>query len=200
MELLSVMEGRRSIRKYKKDRPVGDQEIGELLEAFRWAPSEGNLQPWLVIIVKDDGIINELSRAAYDQGWVSTAPVVFVICIDLKKTMNSFGERGMNLYSIQSTAAAIQNMLLMAHYKGLGACWVSAFEEDKAYRILDLPEWVRPVALITVGYPAENPKVPLRLDVTDFTFEDKFGTESRVRWKGIGSIINVAKRDGFEGI
>ena len=200
MELLRVMEERRSVRKYKKDKPVSDEEIGELLEAFRWAPSEGNLQPWLVIAVKDSRIIKELSLAAYDQGWISGAPLVFVVCTDLKKTMNSFGERGMNLYSIQSTAAATQNMLLMAHYKELGTCWISAFEEDKIYRILDLPEWVRPVAIITVGYPDEKPKVPLRLDVTDFTFEDKFGTESRVRWKGIGSIFKSLKKDEFEGL
>ncbi len=197
MDVLRIIEERRSIRKYTKD-TVSDDDIGSLLEAFRWGPSEGNIQPWFVIITRDGKLIDNIASACFNQGWIGSAPVVFVICVNEKKSAASFGEKGLSLYSIQSTAAAIQNMLLLAQEKGLGSCWISAFEEERLYTLMDLPEWVRPVAIITMGHPDERPDVPLRLDVTDFTYEDRFGKESRAKWKGMFNFLKSLRKEKEE--
>lgn len=194
MDVMRAIEGRRSIRQYRNE-GLDDEAIGALLDAFRWAPSEGNIQPWDLIVVKEANIIKELAGACYDQPWVAGAPVVFVICINTNKTKSSYGQRGLALYSIQSSAAAIQNLLLAAQSLGIGTCWIGAFEEDKVLRTLDLPSWDRPVALVTAGYPDEHPQPPPRLDITAFTYEDRFGKEPRVKWKGIANILKRFARD-----
>lgn len=56
------------------------------------------------------------------------------------------------MYCIQDTSAAVENTLLKAVDPGLGACWVGAFDEDEVSRLCRLPTWLRPIALVTVGY------------------------------------------------
>lgn len=64
---------------------------------------------------------------------------------------------------IQDTAASVQNLLLVAHELGLGACWVGAFKEEKVREILNLPDNLIPVAIVPVGYPVLTPKAPERV-------------------------------------
>jgi nitroreductase len=78
-----AIEQRRSIRKFKPD-PVPDEYLTELLEAARFAPSGCNAQPWRFKIVKDAETKLMLAKAAYDQSFISKAPVVFVCCADIK--------------------------------------------------------------------------------------------------------------------
>ena len=66
--------------------------------------------------------------------------------------------RGKTLYCLQDTAAAIQNIHLAAYSLGLGTCWVGAFKEEEARQVLKIPQGIRPVAIIPVGYPAESPQ------------------------------------------
>ncbi len=87
-------------------------------------------------------------------------------CADLR-IASRYGERGKELYCIQDTAFSVQNMLLAAHDQGLGTCWVGAFKEELVKEILSLPDYLRPVVLIPVGYPAKIPKAPDRLAKAD---------------------------------
>ena len=91
--------------------------------------------------------------AALDQKFIEEAPVVIVVCANETRSSRRYGSRGVALYCLQDTAAAIQNMLLTACALDLGTCWVGAFREEDARRILNIPEGVRPVALIPVGHP-----------------------------------------------
>ncbi len=156
MELMDVVKGRRSIRRYA-DKMVEDWKIKELLEAARWAPSAGNTQTWRFYVVKNEKMKKELSFAALNQKHVADAPVLIVVGFDIDGMYSYYGERGVHLYGIQDTAAAIQNLLLRAYDLGLGTCWVGAFNESEVSEILKLPNNIRPVAIITVGYPAERP-------------------------------------------
>jgi nitroreductase len=52
MDILEAIKGRRSIRKYKKD-PLYEEQVTQILEAGRWAPSRGNSQPWKFIVLKN---------------------------------------------------------------------------------------------------------------------------------------------------
>lgn len=162
VDLLEVIKSRRSIRRFHSDRPIADALLKELLDAMRWAPSAGNVQPWRVHVIKKAETRLQLKRAALGQGFIAQAPVALVITVHLPEAGRNYGARGQSLYCYQDTAASIQNLLLLAHYRGLGTCWVGAFNEMEVVRIIGLPKNQRPVAIIPVGYPAIAPKAPSR--------------------------------------
>jgi nitroreductase len=78
-----AIEQRRSIRKFKSD-PVPEEYVTALLEAARLAPSGCNAQPWRFRIVKDKETKVQLAKAAYEQSFISEAPVILVCCADIK--------------------------------------------------------------------------------------------------------------------
>jgi nitroreductase len=80
---------------------------------------------------------------------------VIVVCANEILSSQGYGLRGKTLFCLQDTAAAIENMLLTAYSLGLGTCWIGAFEEIEVREALRIPEGVRPVALVPVGYPAK---------------------------------------------
>lgn len=176
MEVFESILSRQSVRTYDK-KDVPNELIGQMLEAAVHAPSAGNIQPWEFIVVKDKNTKKELALAALRQRFVEEAPVVIVVCVNLEKSADRYGDRGKNLYCIQDTAAAIENMLLVATSLGLGTCWVGAFEESKVKSLLNIPERLRPIALITVGFPIpyEKPRRTIRIPFESVTYSEKYG-------------------------
>lgn len=173
MELKEAILGRRSIRKFK-DAKVDKELIIKILDAAKWAPSAGNLQPWEVIIVENDHTKKLIAEAALGQYWLTKAPIVLIVCANLDRTGWYYGERGRTLYAIQDTAAFIQNILLLVHDHGLGACWVGAFDEEIVREILEIPRNCRPVAIIPIGIPDEKPSPPSRRPLEMFVHHEKF--------------------------
>jgi nitroreductase len=156
MDVLEAIKGRRSVRAYK-NRDVSAETVKKLIEAAVWAPSAGNIQPWEFVIVRNSQTKELLARAALNQSFIHEAPVVVVACANETRSFQGYGLRGKTLYCIQDTSASVQNMLLTAYSFGLGTCWVGAFKEEEVTRILQIPEGARPVAIVTIGYPAESP-------------------------------------------
>ncbi|MFB6089409.1 MAG: nitroreductase family protein [Candidatus Aenigmatarchaeota archaeon] len=193
MDLFDSIKKRRSVRKFK-DREVEKEKLGLLLDSCKWAPSAGNRQPWEVYIVKDEKKKELLAKSAWGQDWIVDAPVIIVMGINKDLAESHYGERGEKLYAHQSTAAAIQNMLLTATSLDLGSCWVGAFEEKEVSEVLECPNKVRPVAMIPLGYPAENPKPPLRHEIGDFVHVDKHGGTNEWNWKGIKHYLDKLKK------
>lgn len=173
MYVFDAIMNRRSVIKFQ-DKPVEDKLIGLILYMATQAPSAGNSQDWIFIVVKDEVKRKELSAAALHQRFVAEAPVDIVVCADLQKISLRYGERGEKLYAYQDTAAAIQNILLSAHALDLGSCWVGSFDEDKVRTDLMLPEFFRPVAIIPIGYPAEKPEAPERIPFENLTYLNYF--------------------------
>ena len=173
MDLFEAIKGRRSIRAYTDDN-VSDEMIRVLMDSARWAPSAGNIQPWEFVIVRSAKTRNSLSAAALDQTFIERAPVVIVVCVNENRSSWRYSSRGVNLYCLQDTAAAIQNMLLAAFALELGACWIGAFREEIVKRILNAPSGVRPVAIIPVGYPAEKPRIPRRRRISEIVHYESF--------------------------
>lgn len=153
MEFWEVINNRYSLREFDEGRDVTPQQVERILEAAIRAPSAGNMQPWFFYIVRDQEKKEALARAALDQQFVATAPVVIVVCADPGRSATRYGERGARLYCLQDTAAATENILLAAVALGLGGCWVGAFHEEAAARALDIPPHLRPVAIVPLGYP-----------------------------------------------
>jgi nitroreductase len=168
MNLLDIIKNRRSVREFK-DQDIPESAIDVLIEAIRWAPSAGNLQSRKFFFVLNEALRNKLARTGLRQDYVSfiaKAPLVVVGCADLR-IATRYKERGTDLYAIQDTAISVQNLLLAAQDLGLGTCWVGAFKEDEVKKVLDLPDYLRPVVLVPVGYPAQTPKAPARLPKDD---------------------------------
>jgi nitroreductase len=161
MTILDAVRERRSIRKFKPD-PIPEDVVEKLKEALIWAPSAGNLQARKFYFIFDDKIKERLASAALNQRFIAKAPLSIVACTDSNIRIH-YGERGVSLYTIQDVAASIMGMMLVAHEEGLGSVWVGAFHEQEVSRILNLPDNLRPVAIIPVGYPSAIPRAPERI-------------------------------------
>ncbi|MGE5571794.1 MAG: nitroreductase family protein [Bacteroidota bacterium] len=155
-DLVEAIEQRRSVREFKPD-PVPDATISRIVGLGLMAPTAGNVQPWRFWVVKRAEIKAALARAAFGQKFVEEAAVVVVVAAEPDRSAAQYGKRGSELYCVQDTAAAVENILLSVVAYGLGACWVGAFDEDTARRALGMPEDVRPVAMVPIGYPKRDP-------------------------------------------
>lgn len=155
MDVMKAVKERRSIRHFlKKDIP--DEIIDKLIDALIWAPSAGNLQSRKFYFVKNTELKESLAAAAFGQNFIAEAPLTIVACTD-NKISKRYGDRGTHLYSIQDVSVSIMNMMLVAHEAGLGTVWVGAFNEWEVFEILQMPDNLRPVAIVPVGYPARIP-------------------------------------------
>jgi len=175
MDVFEAIKGRRSIRAFLQ-KPVSGTLVKKVLESATYAPSAGNIQPWEFIIVRERRIKERLAEAALSQYFIAEAPVVIVVCANKNLSARGYGLRGSTLYCIQDTAAATQNILLSVHALGLGACWVGAFREDAVKTVLNIPEGVRPVAIIPIGWPAEKPGMPRKKPLSSVVHYETYGS------------------------
>lgn len=158
MDFSEVLRNRRSVRRYET-RPVPRENVSRLIEAAEAAPSAGNLRARKYVVITRKEIAKALAVAAYGQSQVEGAPLLIVVCADVDRSSSRYGDRG-SLFAIQDADAAVMCLLLAAHDTGLGACWIGAFDDQIVREILSLEEHVLPVAIISVGWPAESPRAP----------------------------------------
>jgi len=152
MNVLEAIRSRRSIRVFE-DRPVEEEKLMRVLEAGRLAPSARNMQERKFVVVRDRTTRRRLMEAAMRQSFVAKAPVVIAACGTIVDHVMACGQPS---YPID-VAIAVDHMTLQAVEEGLGTCWVCAFSEEEVKSILGIPEGVRVVALLALGYPAEGP-------------------------------------------
>ncbi|MGD2249233.1 MAG: nitroreductase family protein [Candidatus Methanofastidiosia archaeon] len=178
IDLFEAINQRKCIRSYTTEK-VTDEEINTLLKAAIRAPSGGNRQTWRFVIVRNPETIEILYKAAsystQHQTFVKKAPVSIVVCADLNPYKRlPYKDKGENLFVIQDTAAAIQNLLLAAHALGLGACWVGLFDEELIKEPLKIPKDVKPVAIIPLGHTKSKAKPTPRKPLEDVVFFETF--------------------------
>jgi nitroreductase len=130
-----------------------------MLQRPRPLPGTSRARKYVIITRKRDG--QSLAMAAYGQSQIETAPLIIVVCADVDCSSSRYGDRG-SLYAIQDADAATMCLLLAAHDMGLGACWNGAFDDQIVREALGLEEHVLPVAIISLGWPAESPNAPPR--------------------------------------
>ena len=152
MDVMEAIKRRFSVRNYQ-DRPVEEKKLKNILEAARLAPSASNRQEWRFIVVRNKDRRQRLMKAARNQTFVGEAPVVIACCAETDNHVMSCGQL---CYPID-LAIAIEHMVLKAVEEGLGTCWVGAFYEEQARVILDIPQDIRVVELLTLGYPVDPP-------------------------------------------
>jgi nitroreductase len=161
MGILDIIKNRRSVREFN-EQEIPESAIDALIESIRWAPSAGNLQSRKFYFVFNKDIKKMIVKAALNQHFIAEAPLAIIACTD-NGIASRYGERGVTLYCIQDVAASVMGMMLTAHELGLGSVWVGAFNEPDVAEILDLPDNLRPIAIIPIGYPAKIPKAPSRV-------------------------------------
>jgi len=180
MEIIQAIRGRRSMRKYTPD-PVSDEDLSEVLEAARWAPSWANTQCWEFIIVKNPETKKKLSATLPPgnpaSSSLSEAPVVIVACAQLGKAGFYKGMPGTDKgdWYMFDVALAMQNLTLAAYAKGLGTVHVGFFDARKVAQILAVPEGTVVVEMTPLGYPAGEAKVTPRKELHDFVSYEQFG-------------------------
>jgi nitroreductase len=165
MEFQDVICNRHSVRSFLST-PIPQPTIDEILLSANRAPSAGNLQARDFIIVKDQTIKEHLCVAALNQQFLKEAPVVIVVCANLKR-IASYGTRGKELYCIQDASAAVEHILLSVVDNDLDACWVGAFDELAIGHILQVPSYIRPIALIPIGFSKNTTPPTTRRDIKE---------------------------------
>jgi len=162
-DFFGFLTSRTSVREYESE-PLTADEIDYILSCASTAPSAGNLEAWDVVVVSDEDGRLELADASFAQAHVEKAAVIFVVCANYVRSMSRYGERGI-LYAVEDATIACTYMMLAAHAKNLQSCWTGAFDEEEVREILQLPQHVRPIALLTVGtgHPSGNlaPRMPI---------------------------------------
>lgn len=148
---MDVVRKRKSVRTYA-DTPIPDETIREILEAARLAPSAKNLQEWKFIVVKDERTKRALVDVAKGQRFVGEAAAVIAgVATYTAYTMTN----GVPACHVD-LAIAMEHIALAAAEKGIGTCWIGAFYQDGARKLLGVPDDCLVIALMTLGYPREE--------------------------------------------
>ncbi len=151
MAILNQIKQRYSVRSYH-DRPVEPEKLKTVLDAARLAPSARNMQDWRFVVVQDAAIRERLMVAANNQPFVGKAPVVIACCTTQPDYVMRCGQHSAPI----DVAIAMDHMTLQAVEEGLGTCWIGSFYEDQVKTILGIPDNVRVIELLTLGYPADR--------------------------------------------
>lgn len=170
-KLIETIKKRRSIRRYK-DNPVPREMIEACVEAARYAPSASNTQGWRFFVVegelKDRLVKDAMGGIVVPNKWALTAPVVVVLAMKLSIVTDRIGAKMKDIdYHLVDAGIAGEHFVLQAAELGLGTCWIGWFNKKAVRRLLDIPAgWDIP-ALITLGFPAEEPKPKERRRLDD---------------------------------
>lgn len=171
----------------------------QVLDSGRWAPSPDNKQPWRMVLisntevrrdlidvmkrylqnyVQSEGSLEEAQNIEESLRMLSSAPLLMVVCMT-KDIFSDLSGRWLveHVMGVQSVAAAIQNILLVAHEVGLGGCWSSTalLFPTAVRKALDIPQSLEPQAIVALGYPDEAPQPPVRKSFDDVVFLNRWG-------------------------
>lgn len=155
MDAIECILSRTSIRSFS-DRAVEEDLLRKLLEAGMAAPSAVNMQPWMFVVLHKRELLDTLADKLPYAKMLKQAPVAIVVCGDLRKTLDQ-RERE---YWVEDCSAAAENILLAAHALGLGAVWTAVHPVtsriDVVQNSLNMPEYLIPLNVMPLGYPAES--------------------------------------------
>ncbi|SKA02681.1 nitroreductase family protein [Selenihalanaerobacter shriftii] len=198
MEVKEAIQKRRSIRSFNQDK-VSKEDIDQILEAGRLAPSGTNLQPWRFVVVESEEMRDRLKDCTLD--FVAEAPVVIACCVDKNSIKNrkrrivelhkAGAFKGTELEKIDTSkykgkkmdeveiknylylncTIAIEHMILQATELGLGSCWIMMFNKTKTRELLELDNNLELVSLIPIGYYDENPAPRPRLSLDEIVVD-----------------------------
>jgi nitroreductase len=203
MNLYDLMMRRRSVRVFE-DQDIPESIIEQLLDVANHAPSGGNIQPLSIILVGSLEGRKKLAELAGGQPWVKNAPLSMIFCLDfyrIKKwaemCQTDFrGEKALNhfLIAYADLMVAAQNVVILAENFGLGSVYIGSIQHeiDETRKFFEIPEYVLPMMVLSIGYPKSIPQTIPKLkkevivhqekyrkpqdDEVRRAFDDKYGT------------------------
>jgi nitroreductase len=149
MSLVDLILSRRSIRRYK-NKDIAEGVLKQILETGRQAPSAANRQPIRFVVVNDRDVLKNLCDNLITR-FVKYAPLAIVGCANVKSLLTG-------KWAVVDATIAMENMVIAAWALGIGSCWIGACNEKKVKELLKIPDKWKVVAVLTFGYPAEQPK------------------------------------------
>lgn len=191
-DFIDFCQHRRSIRSFKPA-DVSQDILIDVLIAGSFAPSIGDLQPWEFVLVRSRDTKESLIELCSQNEWMHNVPVLVGVVANYERTRTYHGPEADALCR-DSCAAAIQNVLLAAHQRGLGACWVSQFDSSAAGEVLGVSEGHEVIALLALGY-SDDPHL-LEKDINplrEFVFFESYGnrkTDEEIRLRDFGEVAH----------
>ncbi len=150
MDFLSLAKERYSCRKFKADK-IKKEKLDLILEAGRVAPTAANFQPQRILVLESDDSIAKIKACT---PYHFNAPLTLLICFD---SITCWKHRHSGKSGGDVDASIITtHMMLEAASIGIGSTWVAAFDHEKARELFSLPDYLTPVALLPLGYPADD--------------------------------------------
>lgn len=180
---IALNNARQSCRDYDNSRTIDPELIRSCLRAAATAPSACNKQPARFIVVSDP----ELRAAICAHGllpgismsWLRNAPVITVLCSTASSPVHWFAPFFSGVpYDILDAGIAGEHFVLAAAAQGLGTCWIGWFNPKRVRKILSIPKTVRPIALISLGYPMSVRENTPKKNEQEISFENKWGLKS----------------------
>lgn len=156
MDYFELIAKRHSVRAYR-DTPVEKEKLDAVLEAARLAPTAANRQPVRIFVAKTNG--NPALSKIYRPAWFTSAP--YVVCVATSRAKAWTRSDG-HSYADVDAAIVMDHLILAATARGLGTCWVGAFDPQAAREVLNIPEEYEPLVCTPLGYPADGAFQKLR--------------------------------------
>lgn len=208
--LLNTFLKRRSIRRFSS-KPVKETDVKKIVEIGQRAPTACNLQTYSVVWVKDAKLREKVLDACGVYGSIRDAPVVFVICADVRrlgKVLDSLGydhclKHGcgysIKLMSIMDASFVAGNMTLAVESFGLGSVFVgTALANDRVIKTLKLPKGVLPLTLLCIGYPDEKPPIRPRWSLSSVLHIDHYQNPNKQEMKTfLTHMDNELQKEGY---
>ena len=166
--ILQSLYDRKSVRVFE-EKPIPAGAKQSILEAAAQAPTAGCQQLYTILDITDPALKQALADSCDHQPFIAKAPLVLVFCADCKKWYDAYREAGCTprkpgagdlMLAVTDTAIAAQNAVVAAESLGIGSCYIGDILEncDTQRRLLHLPEYVLPAAMLVFGYPTRQQK------------------------------------------
>lgn len=162
MEAITCLTTRRSIRKYK-DKEIPEEDIQQIIECGRRAPSGRNVQPWKFVVIKDKERLAKLAKVCVHGSFIRKAALcIVVVCAPDTK------------HAVVDGSTASENILLAAHALGYGGCWVAGHNMEYADQVLEEinGQGHKLISILSLGIPASQPGPRKLKDIDDIIYRE----------------------------
>jgi len=185
MELMKVIDERLSIRSFV-DTEVDDELVHKILLCGHKAPTGGNIQPWEFIVVRSMDVKQDIVNTTFvgnqadsekTQEWMLKAPVFIVICADVERSKARYGKMAAESLIYLDCSACIENMLLAIVDLNIASCYVSGFREEELKQTLHLPEGIKPIGILPIGYPDIIPARRQKRELQELVHYECYGSK-----------------------
>ena len=159
---------RKSTRVFE-DREIPAEAKEAILRAAVMAPTAGNQQLYTILDITDQAIKDQLVKSCDNQPFIATGKMVLIFCADCRKWYEAFKAAGCEprkpgvgdlLLAVSDTNIAAQNAVVAAESLGIGSCYIGDVMENAEIhqKMLNLPKYVFPAAMLVFGYPTQQQK------------------------------------------